>query len=114
MSHCWANKNMRDGPAPNNIEAGAGVKTGINTDDELIIHEPVFQIVGKYDDTPPDTPRDKLPLMIIARYEAVIRVRGLESFDREDLAYFARYVGSYYVWPYWREFVESMTTRLGG
>lgn len=56
--------------------------------------------------------REKL-LHIEATFCAVYNVDSTEGFEQENLDAFGRMNGIYNLWPYWREYVQSTTVRLG-
>ncbi len=54
------------------------------------------------------------PLVTVsAVFDLEYGCEGLEDFTEEQLSAFARLNGVFNAWPYWREFVQSMTTRMG-
>jgi preprotein translocase subunit SecB len=52
-------------------------------------------------------------LHITATYCAEYNVDFAEEPEKENLDAFGRMNGVYNLWPYWREYVQSTTTRLG-
>lgn len=48
-----------------------------------------------------------------ATFLAVYRIEGPASFPEDALQYFADLNGTYNVWPYWRELVQTFTGRAG-
>lgn len=57
-----------------------------------------------------DRPED---LDILASFELVYRLDTDEDFDDESLEQFCVFNATFNAWPYFREFVQSMTQRLG-
>ncbi len=54
------------------------------------------------------------PLMQIdATFELVYSLESFEGIEDQNLQAFACTNGVYNAWPYWREFVQSTTTRMG-
>ena len=52
------------------------------------------------------------PLEILATYLVAYSVESFEGLTDEELDAFAGINGVYTAWPYWREFVQNMTSRL--
>ena len=60
------------------------------------------------------SPVNEAPLMrFLAIYELKYRVPSGEMFDEDSLRQFARTNALLNVWPYWREFVQTCTLRMG-
>ena len=55
---------------------------------------------------------DKSPVLIEATFLLTYAIENEGPTEREAEA-FAAATATYNVWPYWREFVQSMTTRMG-
>ena len=68
---------------------------------------------GLYSDqAEPTDPKDS-PIYIRAVLHAAYRKKPGHEFTTDDLQLFGRSVGLLNIWPYWREFVQSMTPRMG-
>lgn len=65
------------------------------------------------DDLPgPDD--DIAPALVIeATFELLYELDASDDVDEEDLEHFAYVNSTLHAWPYWRELVQSMTTRMG-
>ena len=50
---------------------------------------------------------------VSATFHAAYRLQGAESFPEDALQHFADLNGTYNVWPYWRELVQTFTCRAG-
>jgi preprotein translocase subunit SecB len=55
--------------------------------------------------------RDEI-IRITATYGEIYRSSSSDSFSDDAIAKFGQYIGLNTVWPYWREFVQSITTRM--
>jgi len=61
-----------------------------------------------------EPPQEDAPhFHIEAAFELVYRVDSLEGISEELVTEFGQRNALYNAWPYWREFVQSMTTRMG-
>lgn len=58
------------------------------------------------------TSQEKTVVSIMATFELTYLVPKETKVTQEQLNDFARLNGMYNVWPYWREFVQSMVTRM--
>jgi preprotein translocase subunit SecB len=65
-----------------------------------------FALTGK-------TPEGQEGLNIAATFGILYGVDSIDDFAPETVATFMPSVGLGHAWPYWREFVQSMTTRMG-
>jgi preprotein translocase subunit SecB len=52
-------------------------------------------------------------LVIDATFLLLYHIRSTEGLDDEAFSSFAEANGVYNAWPYWREFVQSVTSRMG-
>lgn len=52
------------------------------------------------------------PILVNAKFLLNYAIEG-EDLTQQDLDAFASRTATYNVWPYWREFVQTMTTRMG-
>lgn len=77
---------------------------------EVEIH---LRLRARYEAVSDDEGPTKLPLFIQATYWLVYSVASFKGIDKADLAEFGETTGMNDVWPYWREFVQTMTTRTG-
>jgi len=68
-----------------------------------------FVLVAYYQDPPPDD----APLLIRAKYQLTYVTKKVAKFTSEQLGAFSQASATSDAWPYWREFVQSMTTRIG-
>lgn len=48
-----------------------------------------------------------------ATFLATYRLEGAGAYPRDALQHFAELNGTYHVWPYWRELVQSLAGRAG-
>jgi hypothetical protein len=68
---------------------------------------------GSHEPIALDIPVQTLPFFIGATFRIVYALNVETLPPSELLTAFALRTGIYNVWPYWREFVQSMTTRMG-
>jgi preprotein translocase subunit SecB len=67
---------------------------------------------ASYADTPDLPPKEEIPLYIRAIFQAIYRRRTMDPLTEENLKTFGDTVGLLVVWPYWRELVQSTTSRM--
>lgn len=56
---------------------------------------------------------DKIVMSIEATFCTSYVLKPIEEFNSADIEHFAKINPIYNAWAYWREFVQSMTTRMG-
>jgi hypothetical protein len=65
-------------------------------------------------DQAPDADEDSPPdIAIEAVFDLMYRINDWEGIEPDDLQHFAMANGTHNAWPYWREFAQSMSLRLG-
>ena len=83
----------------------------------LLVVTPTFELVGTkriaHVQQPVPGADDKDVLTIRASFELAYLADGLQDFSDESLHAFAQTNGVFNAWPYWREFVQSTTARMG-
>jgi hypothetical protein len=70
---------------------------------------PHFRLVAKR----PDASPDDAFIRIEARFVIVYSLTSLDNLNADSFNAFGEGNGIYNVWPYWREFVQSTTVRMG-
>ena len=102
----------RRGPArgalPENLELNVNVDIAMDEEKLLIQVFPRFTLVARYDDEDSNE-----FLRIEARFALVYKVPSLTGLKKENIEAFGQVNGLYNAWPYWREYVHSMTARMG-
>lgn len=93
---------------PAELSLKVHVKTKANEKDNLVQVFPRFTLIGRDG----DDGADEL-LRVEALFVVQYRVPTLEGITEKHLSAFGELNGVYNVWPYWREFVQSMTVRMG-
>jgi hypothetical protein len=63
--------------------------------------------------TPRDEAESEEPLSIKAAFVLFYSIRSFDGIDDEHIKAFAATNGVFNAWPYWREFVQSTTGRMG-
>lgn len=61
----------------------------------------------------PDESPNEGKIAMEAKYCAVYAIDSMEGLSEDHFAAFISWVGVYNTWPYWREFAQSITTRMG-
>lgn len=61
----------------------------------------------------PPGPAEHRVVDLSATFLATYRIEGAASFPQDALQHFADLNGTYNVWPYWRELVQTFTGRAG-
>lgn len=92
---------------PDQIELSVNVETSFNRADKTIFVRTRFRFAARYDATEQDA------VCIQACYLLHYSVPTFEGIRKPNVVAFGELNGVHNAWPYWREFVQSATTRLG-
>ena len=92
---------------PDQIELGVNVETGFNRADKTIFVRTRFRFSARYDAAEEDA------VCIQTCYFLHYSVPTFEGIRKANVVAFGELNGVHNAWPYWREFVQSATTRLG-
>lgn len=91
------------------VQLSFDVKAHVNTKEKIVGVVPSFQMIA----LPVEGAEKKPAVEIQAVFMLVYKAESLEGLKTENFDSFARINGIYNAWPYWREFVQSATTRMG-
>ena len=98
---------VRDG-LPAKLALGVNVEAQVDKDAKVVCVRPRFVVSAKYDEAD-----DHELLRIEAQFVLRYRVPSLEGLKKTNIDAFGELNGLYNAWPYWREFVQSTTVRMG-
>jgi hypothetical protein len=99
---------------PDNVNHTVTVEVHRPPNENQIASRFVLAVRGAYQDQDAEQmPEEKLPLFIKALFEIHYKFGSDDQLDDHHLAAFGHNVGIQNVWPYWREYVQSTTTRMG-
>jgi len=87
------------------------VRVEVNKDENMIIVFPNFELKGYSDKK--RAKQDEPFLNIKAMFALVYRAKDLSNLSEKAFDSFGQANGIYNAWPYWREFVQNVTTRMG-
>jgi len=105
---CEVKQSLRKDPPPH-LRINIQCNSAYDDEKKTISVGLDFVLVAYYQDPPPDD----APLLIRAKYQLTYVTKKVESFTPEQLGTFSQTSATSDAWPYWREFVQSMTTRIG-
>lgn len=93
---------------PSDLSLNVNVRTESKEQEQIIQVFPRFALIGRdgHDDA-------EEMLRVEAMFVAVYHVPDFVGIGQENIDAFGQMNGIYNVWPYWREFVQSMTVRMG-
>jgi preprotein translocase subunit SecB len=89
-----------------NIEQNIYIEPRQNLETSVIALVFHLKLKGKSD-------ADEEMLRVAAKYGAIYNLKTKEQFEDEIISKFSQFVGLNVIWPYWREFVQTMTSRMG-
>ena len=98
-----------DREVPGRITTSIDVDTHFDAESHRLSVYPRLHLHVKEKDSLPDD----YFLKIEARFVVTYQVRSAEGLTQDNFDAFAERNGIFNVWPYWREFVQSMTARMG-
>lgn len=93
---------------PANLAMRVAVTTDYKESEFLIQVRPTFTLVGR--DTAENTEEK---LHIEALFVLQYKVPSFDGLSKANIDAFGELNGVFNVWPYWREFVQNMTVRMG-
>lgn len=103
-----ARRKSLPGELPAHISINVNVQTDTDKKHAVIQVRPRFALVARFDDEAGDE---------LLRIEAVFllqyRVPSFEGLRKPNIIAFGEINGLYNAWPYWREFVQATTVRMG-
>jgi len=109
LKRCSAESDVTD-EQPLNLGVGWQASGQRTSDSRKFTATVQFKLEG----TPLDDPASRPKLIIEATFYAMYEAPSeLELDDSEALDLFARTNGVWNLWPYWREFVQTITVRMG-
>ncbi len=92
---------------PPELRQAITIETGLNeADPKEFLVQATFTLVGQ-------NPDDQEALHIEATFEILYKSDVLAEITPEQMNAFGQLIGVNNAWPYWREFVQSTTTRMG-
>ena len=85
------------------------IEVGRNEESKLIYVFPVFRLTVKAAGEKETTPL----LSIEAKFVVIYSLKSFDGLEDKNLSAFGATNGVFNAWPYWREFVQSTTMRMG-
>lgn len=98
-----------DEDLPKRLTQQIGIETHVDKDRSLLSVFPHFMLVVKRHEGSPE----ELLVRIEARFALTYTLASQENLSEENYEAFGQRNGVYNAWPYWREFVQSTTVRMG-
>ena len=93
---------------PSKLTMSVNVETEARKDEKMVCVRPRFIVSAKHDEVD-----DEEFMRIEAQFLLRYRVPSFEGLKKANIEAFGELNGLYNAWPYWREFVQSMTVRMG-
>jgi preprotein translocase subunit SecB len=109
-----ARQNLTRPTVPDTLANQLNIRVAIDPNDTGRVSA-VFDcsLQGNYAETPlPASPQEST-IYVHAVFQAIYKRRSLDELSEEQLSNFGQTIGLLGIWPYWREFAQSMTTRMG-
>jgi len=96
------------GELPPEMNLSIDVETDVNRGQGIVQVRPRFELIARYD----ETAAGEL-LRIVAVFLLQYRLSSFEGLTKANFNAFGEMNGLYNAWPYWREFVQATTVRMG-
>ena len=80
----------------------------VNTESKVLIALPKFELIAKTKTQP-----ERLVFQIEAAFVLAYRISSLEGLEQKNFDAFANVNAVFNAWPYWREYVQSTSQRMG-
>lgn len=93
---------------PAKLAMSVNVETQVDKEEKVVSVRPRFVVSAKYEEAD-DEELVRIEAQFVLRY----RVPSFESLKKANIDAFGELNGLYNAWPYWREFVQSTTVRMG-
>lgn len=108
LAQAVAKRGPRHGGPPTTLTMNVNVKTKVNKKERLIQVFPQFTLIAAGKD---QTAEEQLHIeaLFLLQYE----IDSFKDLKKPNLDAFGELNGLYNVWPYWREYVQSTTVRMG-
>lgn len=106
-SRCYLKPSGIKGPYGINIECNVDIQ--INKEKQIIIVLPCFELIAYVVDSKKNEP----DFAISASFALTYSINKFEGLDEDNYHSFGEANGVYNAWPYWREFVQNTTSRMG-
>ena len=90
------------------MSLSVNVKTDVDKERGIVQVRPRFELVARYD----ETAAGEL-MRIVAMFMLQYRLSSFEGLTKANFNAFGEMNGLYNAWPYWREFVQATTVRMG-
>lgn len=103
-----ARRKLLRGELPPGINLSVDVETDVDKGQGIVQVRPRFELIARYD----ETASGEL-LRIAAIFLLQYRLASFEGLTKANFNAFGEMNGLYNAWPYWREFVQATTVRMG-
>src|SRR6266566_2163153 len=109
LLECRSEQKHSNNELPRRITTNIDVDTHFDASSLRLSVYPRFLLLVKEQNTAPED----FFIRIEARFVVSYAVRSEEGLTQDNFDAFGERNGIYNVWPYWREFVQSTTARMG-
>jgi preprotein translocase subunit SecB len=92
------------------VNFGFDSEASANENEKTISVRTKFQTFAQKEE---ETDVKEAPVSIQGEYELEYSIESFDQIKQENIKAFGSMNGIYNAWPYWREFVQSMTVRMG-
>ncbi len=108
LAETLAKRKLVAGGSPVNVSLSVNVNTKVNREQRRIEVFPKFILVARKGDAT-EGELLRVEALFVLQYE----IDSFEGMKKSHIDAFGELNGLYNVWPYWREYVQSTTVRMG-
>jgi hypothetical protein len=105
----FGKQSLLNGKLPTQLSIAVKTSPEVHAQQHTIDIRAKFVLLGRYTDSDTGEP----PLQISAEFVIRYSLNSTEGLTKEHYDAFAELNGIHNGWPYWREYVQSVTTRMG-
>ena len=102
-------QNLRGGDLPDHLHTAIEAEGRLNEEHKSLFISAEIKLYGTYE----GQEGDDTGVEITAQYGAHYTVDSRINLPEKFVKFFARTVSMLHIWPYWREYVQSTTGRMG-
>ena len=106
---CRCFQSPEAGTGSHNLEIDWDVETQTNKNNKTVLVLPSFVVKG----TPKNSNTKEPDLTIEADFVLIYKAKSLSRLRKNNFDAFGKTNGIYNAWPYWREYVQNIISRMG-
>jgi preprotein translocase subunit SecB len=106
-----ARQSLRRGELPTRLELSVNTDASLDLEAAVISVDVRCTLASRYAE--PESDAQSSPLSVVAVFRLEYAVDSVDGITGDGIDAFGEVNGVYNVWPYWREYVQSILVRMG-